>query len=555
MLTHLLIENYALIEKLDIDISDGLTVITGETGAGKSILLGALSLILGERADTRVLRDKNRKCIIEGSFSINDDLLKNLFLTHDLDFEENSIFRREITPGGKSRAFINDTPVNLNVMKAISGKLIDIHSQHESLLLGTSEFQFDVIDSYAGILKEVAAYKALYLDYQLFQKKLYEMEAAERAARADLDYYKFQFEELEQAQLNPYEYNEMEEEIGIQKHAEDILFKLDKGIYLLRDADVNSLDTLNEVLSLVKSLTEFGAKYKELADRIESVLIETKDIAAESESLKDGIVHDPQQTAQLEVRLDLINKLMQKHSAGDIHKLMAIKEEYLQKIEQSTSLEKNISELREKVKKQQILLDSKASGISKSRAKVIPGIELEVLEMLKGLAMPNARFRIRQEKLDALNHRGADNLTFLFSANPGSELQEVSKVASGGEMSRFMLSIKNIISSRNLLPTIIFDEIDTGISGETSTRVAMILEAMAKKMQVLTITHLPQIASKGHSHLLVFKAIAKNKTNTHIKKLAGEERIVEVAKMLGGEKPTKIMLETAKELIFNLRNK
>lgn len=554
MLKHLLIENYALIERLDINISEGLTVITGETGAGKSILLGALSLILGERADTRVLRDKHRKCIIEGSFAIKDDLLKKLFETNDLDFEETSIFRREITPKGKSRAFINDTPVNLNVMKAISGKLIDIHSQHESLLLGTSEFQFDVVDSYAGKLEDVAAYKALYQEYQLMLKKLHEIEAAERAARADLDYYQFQFDELEQARLNPDEYNEMEEEIGIQKHAEDILFKLDKGIYLLRDADVNVLDTLNEVMSLLNSLSNFGAKYKELAERIESVVIEAKDIAAESESLKDGVVHDPQQTAQLEARLDLINKLMQKHSATDIQRLIAIKEQYQQKIEQSTSLEKSITALQEDVKRQNEILNSRAAGISSSRAEVIPRIQHEVMEMLKDLAMPNARFLIRQEKLQELNHRGADHLTFLFSANPGSDLQEVSKVASGGEMSRFMLSIKNIISSKNLLPTIIFDEIDTGISGETSTRVAMILESMAKKMQVLTITHLPQIASKGHAHLLVYKATTNHKTNTYIKKLAGEERIVEVAKMLGGEKPTKIMLETAKELIFNVRN-
>jgi DNA repair protein RecN (Recombination protein N) len=554
MLKHLLIENYALIEKLDIQLSEGLTVITGETGAGKSILLGALSLILGERADTRVLRDKNRKCIIEGSFLIEDTSLKDLFIANDLDFEAISIFRREITPGGKSRAFINDTPVNLNAMKTISGRLIDIHSQHESLLVGSSDFQFDVVDSYANKLDDVVKYKALYLDFRLQQKKLHDMEAAERAARADLDYHKFQLDELEQARLNPDEYNEMEEEIGIQKHAEDILLKLDKGLYLLRDADVNVLDTLNEIVSLVKSLSDFGSKYKELAERLESVLIETKDIASESENLKDGIVHDPQQTAQLEARFDLINKLMLKHNAGNIHQLIQTREEFRQKIDQSCSLGKSISALRENIQKQEKELETRASEISRFRAEMIPLIRHEVMEMLKNLAMPNARFQIRQDKTDTLNHRGADDLKFLFSANPGGELQEVSKVASGGEMSRFMLSIKNIISARNLLPTIIFDEIDTGISGETSTRVAMILESMAKNMQVLTITHLPQIASRGNSHLLVYKAFGKDKTNTYIKKLNSDERIAEVAKMLGGEKPTKIMLETAKELIFNQRN-
>jgi DNA repair protein RecN (Recombination protein N) len=554
MLKHLLIQNYALIANLDIPLSEGLTVITGETGAGKSILLGALSLILGERADTRVLREKNRKCIIEGSFLIKDKNLEDLFITNDLDFESISVFRREITPGGKSRAFINDTPVNLNVMKTISGRLIDIHSQHESLLVGSSDFQFDVVDSYANKLSEVAKYRALYQDYRLQQKQLRDMEAAERAARADLDYHKFQLNELEQARLNPDEYNEMEEEIGIQKHAEDILFKLDKGLFLLRDADVNLLDTLNEVVSLVKSLSDFGSKYKELAERLESVLIETKDIAAESENLTDGIVHDPQQAAQLEARFDHINKLMLKHNAANIRQLIQTREEFLQKINQSSSLEKNIVSLRKNLQEQEKELETRASDISRFRAEMIPRIRNEVIKMLQTLAMPNARFEIMQEKTDTLNHRGADDLKFLFSANPGSELQEVSKVASGGEMSRFMLSIKNIISARNLLPTIIFDEIDTGISGETSTRVAMILESMAKSMQVLTITHLPQIASRGYSHLLVYKAFGKDKTNTYIKKLNTDERISEVAKMLGGEKPTKVMLETAKELIFKQRN-
>lgn len=551
MLTHLLIENYALIEKLDVQLSDGLTVITGETGAGKSILLGALSMILGERADTKVLRDKNRKCIIEGSFSTPSENLQSLFQEHDLDYEPISYFRREITPSGKSRAFINDTPVNLNLMKTISSKLIDIHSQHENLLVGTSDFQFDVIDSYAGIIESVKLYNNQFRDYQIKLKRLAEMEAAERAARADIDYSRYQFDELDQARLDPEEYRGMEEELSIQKHAEDILFKLDKALYLLRDADVNLMDSLNEISSLVQSLSDFGSKYKELSERLKSIVIEMKDIGFESEQLKEGIVHDPQQTALLEARFDQINKLMIKHSCRDINSLVEIREAYRQKIERSSSIDQDIKALNKELKEQKDMLEARASEITISRTSAIPGIQQEIQSSLRNLAMPHARFVIKHQKMQALHHRGHDNFTFLFSANPGGELQDVAKVASGGEMSRFMLTIKQIISSKKLLPTIIFDEIDTGISGETSTRVAAILESMAKNMQVISITHLPQIAARGKSHLQVIKTVEHGKTHTYINKLSDNERVSEVAKMLGGEKPTKIMLETAKELIFN----
>ncbi len=554
MLKHLLIENYALIERLDAGFRDGLTVITGETGAGKSILLGALSLILGQRADTQILRDKNKKCIIEGTFSLQNMNIQELFELHDLDYDPISLFRREITPQGKSRAFINDTPVTLQVMKVISERLIDIHSQHESLLVGTSGFQFDVVDGFAKILEKTESYRKLYNHYREQQKKLALLVEAERNAKADIDYYQFQHDELEKARPDTREFKSLEAEASVHRHAEEIIYNLEKTQFLLRDGDINALDLLNEILNLSKPLSKFGSNYEALAARLESLLIETKDIANDIEGLKDKVVHDPGEAARLEARLDQLNQLMLKHNVRSMEELIAVKEQYRQKIHDSESLEENIKELTLSLKELEQELEKRAEAISKARKDAIPKIRKEVLHTLKNLAMPHARFEIKHELLNTLTPQGKDKLIYLFNANPGGTLKELSKIASGGELSRFMLSIKSMISAKNLLPTIIFDEIDTGISGETSTKVANILDGMSKNMQVITITHLPQIASRGNAHLQVYKKIEHGVTNTLIKDLDAEERITEVAKMLGGEKPTKVMLETAKELIFNNRN-
>jgi len=554
MLKHLLIENYALIEKLDTGFRDGLTVITGETGAGKSILLGALSLILGQRADTRVLRNKDKKCIIEGTFNIEKVNIQEIFLQHDLDYDPTSFFRREITPQGKSRAFINDTPVTLQVMKLISERLIDIHSQHESLLVGTSDFQFHVVDGFANILEQTESYRSLFNHYREQKKQLETLEEAERNAKADIDYYQFQHDELDKAKLNAQEFERLEEEATVHRHAEEIIYNLEKTQYLLRDSDINTIDLINEVLSLIKPLSKFGSKYGELTTRIESLMIEAKDISGDVEGVKDAVVHDPGEAARLETRLDQLNQLLLKHKVRSIEELIGVKGQYQKKIHDNESLEEKIRELRQTLNRVEQKLNQKAAEISRARAGAIPGIRKEVLHNLKNLAMPHARFEIRHEPLNALTPQGKDKLTYLFNANPGGTLQELSKIASGGELSRFMLSIKSMISAKNLLPTIIFDEIDTGISGETSTKVANILDGMSKIMQVITITHLPQIASRGDSHLQVYKAVENGVTNTYVKNLIDDERITEVAKMLGGEKPTKVMLETAKELIFNFRN-
>ena len=554
MLTHLLIENYALIHKLDNDFHKGLTVITGETGAGKSILLGALSLILGQRADTRVLRDQQRKCIIEGTFDLRQIRVKTLFEEHDLDYESFSVFRREITPAGKSRAFINDTPVNLSLMNTITGRLIDIHSQHESLLVGKSSFQFDVVDGYGKMEEKVLTYRKLYLKLQALRKDLDALESAERSARADLDYYTFQLDELDKASLDPDEYKQTEADLQIAKNAGDIRFNLEKALWLLQGDEGNATQLMSELVGLFRPLAGFGSAYLELAERLDSMLIEARDIQMEIEHLKDGVFHDAAQTARMEARMDQVNKLLVKHQVNDVESLLKVKDDYQQKINDSASLELQIEALKTQLAEENQTLMSMAAEISERRKASIPGIQEYVLTMLKDLGMPHARFIIRHEIQPSLNYNGHDQIRFMFNANKGGELQDVSRIASGGELSRFMLSIKSMLTLQNLLPTIIFDEIDTGISGEISTRMAHIMEAMAKGMQVIVITHLPQIAARGDHHLLVQKRVEGEQTNTYVKNIANQERITEIAKMLGGENPTKMMEETAKELIFNNRN-
>lgn len=551
MLKHLFIENYALIQKLDTEFGEGLTAITGETGAGKSIILGALSMILGERADTGVLNNTLKKCIIEGSFDLQNINIKPLFDAYDLDYENISFFRREISPHGKSRAFINDTPVNLQVMKSLAGHLIDIHSQHESLLVGISSFQFDVVDSYTSHLDRVESYRGLFRQFQHKQKKLEDIRQAELAARADLDYNQFQLEELNKAELDPEAFRQMEEEAGVLSHAEEILYNLEKACFLLQEAESNALDIIREVLSLIQPLEKFGKDYGSLRQRLDSVMIELKDIAEEAGKIKDNIVHDPHQAALIESKLDLINKLLMKHHAADVEHLLKMREDFQNKIHASNSLEEQIRLLEKEAGEMEDSLHTMAADISQARSKAIPGIEDEILGLLKNLGMPDARFHIVQKTTETLSINGNDHLVFLFNANVGGEMQDISKVASGGELSRVMLSIKSMISRKKLLPTIVFDEIDSGISGETSTKVSNILHRMSAKMQVVAITHLPQIASRGDAHMLVYKTVENGQTRTHIKPLDPEQRIIEVAKMLGGEKPTEKMVETAKELIFN----
>jgi DNA repair protein RecN (Recombination protein N) len=549
MLNNLSIQNYALIDHLEVDFSKGLTIITGETGAGKSILLGALGLIAGSRADTQALQDKTKKCIVEASFNIKDYGLKEFFEANELDHELITTIRREINPEGKSRAFINDTPVTLNQLKELGDKLIDIHSQHQTLSLNGSDFQLSVVDAYANNAVLLEAYKGEYKTFKLQEKLLAELIEKESQARKDLDYFQFQFNELEDAGLKAGEQTNMEQELEALNNAEDIKSNLSKAANSLNAGEQNLLSSLSEVKTLLSSMARFKPEIQELSHRINSSFIELKDIANELETLEGDIVYDPKEIEKLNTKLDAIYRLQQKHNVKTAEELIAIKEDLSNKLVDFSSLETEIEKARLSLDKLQKDLHAKAAKLSENRKKVIPKIEKEIASLLASLSMPNAQLKVEQRTGNTLTLSGIDVVSFLFSANKGSEFKELNKVASGGELSRLMLSIKSLIAKLTALPSIIFDEIDTGVSGDVADKVGSIMNAMAGSMQVIAITHLPQIASKGKSHLFVYKEEKNNKTYSNIKKLQEAERIEEIAKMLSTGNPTAAAISNAKELL------
>ncbi len=553
MLKHLQIENYALIEKLDIDFDTGLSIITGETGAGKSILVGALSLILGQRADTKALFNKNKKCIVEGIFSIKDYDLQSFFDEYELDYDDNTILRREINQHGKSRAFVNDTPVTLNLLKSISEKLIDIHSQHESLLLNKKHFQFNVLDSFCSHFNLLNEYYTKFVNYNTLKSRLDQLIEKEKEARNNLDYYKFQHEELDKAGLPEKEdFEKLESELQILNNASEIKQNLQNAYYILAESETNLLSEFLNLQNLIQPIEKYDKKYGDLMSRLKSLHIELKDISNELSMISNEVVFDPERISLLTERFDTLNKLMMKHNASSADELIKIKNNYENKIENIEYLDDEIESLKEQLLKSEKDVFELGDKLSKSRQENIPIIEERITGLLKTLGMQDARFEIEHTKTNVFTPFGLDSIKFKFSANLGGELHDISKIASGGEISRLMLSIKSLINQNKLLPTIIFDEIDTGVSGEIASKVAAIFMDMAKNMQVICITHLPQIASKGKSHFFVYKEIENQKTKTKIKKLTDKERIEELAKMLGGESLTDSARETAKELInFN----
>ncbi len=549
MLKSLLIENYALIEKLDISFDDGLTIITGETGAGKSILLGALGLILGQRADTKVLYDQKKKCIIEGTFSIQNLGLEKLFSESELDYDSIAIFRREINPQGKSRAFINDTPVNLNVMKDIAERLIDIHSQHQNLLVGTSVFRYNIIDAFAGISQQVAEYRKEFEQLTQKRKVLNDLRESERQTRSELDYLNFQYDELYKAQLSADEFTEIESELEILNHASEIKMNLEKVDFLLQNNQENILSLLSEVIALFRSLEKFSPQYAELYQRLLSSEIEIKDIAREISAGKEDVNADPARAQELQKRYDLLQKLLHKHAANNMEELITLRGEFKEKIDGFESLENEIQVLQSECDLFEKKLAEIAAKISNERKNAIPALEEQISNILKELGMPNGRFRVQQSQSHHLHINGTDDFNFLFSANLGTEPQELTRIASGGELSRLMLAMKSVVSIRNLLPTIIFDEIDTGVSGEIGFKMGAILGKISRNMQVISITHLPQVAARGNRHFIVFKETKDNFTKTLVKKIEDNNRVFEIAKMLGGENPSDSVLQTAEELI------
>jgi DNA repair protein RecN (Recombination protein N) len=551
MIQSLSIENYAIINSLEINFKRGLSIITGETGAGKSILLGALSLILGKRADTSILKDKARKCIVEGTFDIKEYGFQDFFVENDIDYEDFTILRREISPNGKSRAFINDTPVNLNLLTETGIRFIDIHSQHQNLNLGNSQFQLKVIDSFSHNEELLKQYQEVYDFYRKLLKEYNEMQEKSRQSQSDLDYYQYQYDQLDVARLKPGEQDELEQELEKLSHAEEIKNSLDSSSGMLGGHDNSILNQLKEVYTVINKIIKFLPGVAGYGKRLESAYIELKDIGNELEAIKEKIELDPGKLEYINERLDLIYSLEQKHKANNIKELLDIKESLRRKIDEVTSYESRLEELRQKRDDSEQKLNKLALKLSQQRQGSLKSIEKEVTMLLLDLGIPNGRFEIKRSSVADYTINGIDRVQFLFSANKNIELQDISRIASGGELSRLMLSVKSLLSDSSGLPTIIFDEIDMGVSGEIADKVGNIVKRMSAGMQIINITHLPQVACKGDFHYLVYKSDEGESTTAHIKLLSNEERHIEIARMLSGEELTEAAMQNARELLKN----
>jgi DNA repair protein RecN (Recombination protein N) len=554
MLVKLYVQNYALIKDLDVELENGLTIITGETGAGKTILLGALSLILGSRADTSVLLEKEEKCVVEGTFRIEEYDLEEFFASNELDYEPVTILRREINPAGKSRAFINDTPVTINLLKDLGDRLIDIHSQHQTLMLHDNQFQLNVIDSFAGTGKLGDEYRKVYRSYRALKKEY--NDAKEKADRnaADLEYYRFQLSQLEDARLVEGEQEELEKEQELLSHAEEIKLGLSTASNLFSSDTSSILIMLREAKLNLSKIKEFFPQGQEILDRAESSYIEINDIAGEIEKLAASIDADPRRLAQVNDRLDTIYSLIRKHRVGNLNELILKREEIKQIIMSIVTSDERITELESLLKKETGELKRLSVEISAKRKSVLRNVEKRITDLLKQLGMPNARFRIAMSELPDYTTSGIDHADFLFSANKQVEPENLAKIASGGELSRVMLSLKSLLTKNINLPTIIFDEIDSGVSGEVADKVGQILADMGKYMQVVNITHLPQVAARGTKHYHVYKDDTGNSTITRIKLLSPKERVVEVARLLSGSEITETAMKNAEELIQSAKN-
>jgi len=554
MLSSLSIKNYAIIRDLEVSFNPGFCVVTGETGAGKSIIMGALGLILGQRADKSMLNNQNGKCIVEGKFNVSDIIagkLKSFFKDKDLDFEIPIILRREITPSGKSRAFINDTPVQLSVIRDLGLNLIDIHSQHSNLELGHHVFQLNVIDWYCGHEKMLNDYGLVYSEMRALQKKYNDIAEAAEQSKADLDYFTFQFKQLEEAGLVDGEQEELENEREILSHSEEIKTGLSNVYQFLDNAEFAALSQLKEAISTMQGLGGFFPEAKELHSRLESQHIEMQDIAGECERLAELTEYDPGRLEDVNARLNTIYSLQQKHRVETVAELIEICDKFDKNIQAAESYDEQMETLDVDIEKVREQVSVLADKLHNSRMKALPGITKEIQGYLTQLGMPNAKMQIDVKTRKDYSSTGNDDVYFLFSANKGVDPEEINKVASGGELSRLMLAIKTVVARSKALPAIIFDEIDAGISGEIATKMASILSEMAHYMQVINITHLPQIASKGTAHYCVFKNEKAEKVETDVRQLAEKERVIEIAKMLGGDPPQEAAIINAKALLGN----
>lgn len=551
MLQALTIENYALIRKLDITFQPGLTVVTGETGAGKSIILGALGLVLGQRADTTMLSDNSSKCIVEGSFQLKQYGLNSFFAENDIDYEDVTIIRREINAAGKTRAFINDTPVNLNIIKELGDKLVDIHSQHETLTLRNAYFQLEVLDQYAGNLALLEEYHLHYQQHKKNREELARLREKEKQARLDQDFYTFLFTELQAAGLSEEEQPSLEEELALLSHAGDIKNGIMTILDILDQSEVSMLSKTNEIIRLFDTISAFHPQLQELEKRMKELYVEARDITGELNHLSDQVQVNPARLEQVQNRLDTIYTLQKKHRVNTVSELLVLQSEFDERLQAVSSLEEEINKLELQETETGKLIQDIGNQITEGRKAAIPGVEKGILELLQELGMPDASFEVELISLSVPAESGFDQVRFLFSANKGSVPGEISKIASGGELSRVMLAVKSMVSRQQLLPTLIFDEIDMGISGEIAARVGAILQKLSDTKQLIVITHLPQIAGKGSYHYYVYKTTGESNTNTHMRILTDEERVEEIARMISGDSFSGNTLETARELLLN----
>ncbi len=549
MLQSLHIENYALIDKLEIEFGRGFSVITGETGSGKSIILGALSLLLGERADSKALRDEERKCVIEGVFDITNYGLESFFSENDLDYENISIIRREILPNGKSRAFLNDTPVNLVNLKEIGERLIDIHSQHKNLLLSNKNFQFNIIDTVAESKNLLNDYRNAYKELRETEKSIAELKQFIAQENANKDYLQFQYNQLKEANLqNESEQEELEAEQDTLNHAEDIKSALSKCEILLSSDENGIVAMLKDARRSLGNIADIFPKAKDIAERLNSCCIETDDIANDLQNLNNNLEYNQNRLDTVTMRLSTIYDLEQKHKTNSVAELMALRDEMGEKLQNIDNSDEQLAQLNKQKNEREEKANNLANKLTKQRQEAIPDIERTISQNLIALGIPNAQFHISLLPCE-LSLTGKDTLEFLFSANKNMQPMEISKIASGGEIARVMLCIKALISAQSGIATIIFDEIDTGVSGEIANKMGTIMQTMGKDMQVISITHLPQIAAKGTAHYKVSKFDTEQATQTKIERLNDKERINEIAQMLSGNPPSDAAISNAKELL------
>jgi DNA repair protein RecN (Recombination protein N) len=548
MLTHLTIKNYALIEHLELDFSRNLNVITGETGAGKSILLGAIGLLLGNRADSKVLWNADEKCVAEATFEIGNYHLKSFFEEAELDYADQTLIRREVSANGKSRAFVNDTPVTLDIMKQLGSRLMDIHSQHETLNLGNRDFQLQLIDTFAGNGRAKEMYQQQWKITSQLRKQFEQLQAEATAIREEADFVKFQLDELTKAGLKETEQEELESKASVLEHAGDIKARFLVIESLLSEGEFTIDKSLNEVRSQLQAMASFVPSYKALFERVDSIRIELNDIRQEIDRESEAIEVNPDQLQKLQDRLSLIYHLQQKHRKKTIAELLEIQRMLEEKATKSTHLDDELASLKRQIAEAERLLMEKATVLSQSRSRVLTGLCKKLAELASDLGMPDALLKSEMATV-APGPSGIDLIDLLFSANKGIAPKPLQQVASGGEFSRLMFCVKYVLAEKMSLPTLLLDEIDNGISGEVAIQMARLMQTMAQQHQLIVITHLPQIAAKGDAHYFVFKETIAKKTVSKIRLLNSEQRIEEIAKMIAGENPSTRALASARELM------